>query len=390
MKKLLAMMLTAMLAFTACGGDEPDVLKVSFKEKEITLQFEDSYKLEPIVESGNFDPSKAVWTSSDEHVATVDNGYINARFVFREGEATISLLYNGAVLATCKVIVVPVKATSIKLDNDRLDMVVGESVLLRAAVTSENHSIGVVYNLTWESSDKNVVTVSGDGEVVAMYAGNAIITVTDTKSGLSDKCEVSVKSRAVTGITCPENVKMIVGDCVQVKATIVPEDATNTGIIWTTSNPSIATVDNNGNMCGIALGETIVMAKTVDGGFEAKCNVSVVELPDMITAKAIEGFTTSGAKSNCHLTLLFETNTNNPVFINSVIMTMQDGTIVSIDYPNEFYTFFQKTYITHYFDASSGISIDAINAEKAKIKGWKFYVQYTWNNNEYTIECINR
>lgn len=143
-------------------------------------------------------------------------------------------------------------------------------------------------------------------------------------------------------------------------------------------------------MCGIALGETIVMAKTVDGGFEAKCNVSVVELPDMITAKAIEGFTTSGAKSNCHLTLLFETNTNTPVFINSVIMTMQDGTIVSIDYPNEFYTFFQKTYITHYFDASSGISIDAINAEKAKIKGWKFYVQYTWNNNEYTIECINR
>ena len=110
----------------------------------------------------------------------------------------------------------------------------------------------------------------------------------------------------------------------------------------------------------------------------------------MVTVKAIEGWTISGINSNCHLTLLFETNTGIPVLINSVIMTKQDGAIVNIDYPSEYCTTLRKTYITHYFDASGGISGEAINAEKAKIKGWKFYVQYTWNNKEYTIECVNR
>lgn len=402
MKKVFSLMLflATILTFTACSSDdEPEMLKVTFKESEITLQYFQSYTLNPIVESGSIDLNKALWSSSNDEVATVsEDGVVvgclifDNDFSYGEGEAVISFLYDNSVLATCKVVVTPWKATSINLNRDKLDMVVGESELLKVTTNANgnNTGIGLVTKLRWESSDRNVATVSDNGEVVAVSGGNAIITVTDTESGLSDKCEVSVKSRAVTGITCPENVKMVVGDCVQIKATITPEDATNKTIIWTSSDPSVATVDNEGNVCGVALGETEVTAKTEDGGFEAKCNIKVVELPDMVTAKAIEGFTVSGANSNCHLTLWFETNTNTAVLINSVIMTMQDGTIVSTDSPNKYCTTFQKTYITHYFNASGGISGEALNAEKAKIRGWKFYVQYTWNNKEYTIECVNR
>lgn len=393
MKKVFSLMLllATMLTFAACSSDEPETLKVYFKESEITLQFWGKYKLEPIVESGNFDPSKAVWASSDERVAVVNNGYVDALFVFGGGEATISLSYDGIVLAMCKVIVTPIKINSIALDHNKLNLVVGESVLLRTTFTSDSDfGLGVVYNLIWESSDKNTAIVSDNGEVVAIAPGRAIITVSDTESGLSDKCEVVVASKPVIGIACSESVKTIVDESIKIKATIMPEDATNKTIIWTSLDPSVATVDNEGNVYGVALGKTVVTAKTEDGGFEAKCNVMVVELPDIVTANAIEGWTVSGANSNCHLTLMFDTNTNIPVLINSVIMTNQDGTIMNTDYPNEYYTNFQKTYITHYFNASGGISGEAINAEKAKIKGWKFYVEYTWNNNKYTIECVNQ
>lgn len=402
MKKVFSLMLllATMLTFTACSGDDgPEVLKVSFKESAITLQYFQSYTLNPIIESGNIDLSKAVWSSSNEKIATVsDDGvvvaniFFNDNFSYGEGEANISLSYEGEVLATCVVHVTPNKASNISFNHNNLDLLIGETVTLKAIITAEGNNIGVgiVTKLIWKSSDESVATVSNDGEVSALSEGTATITVTDTESGLTAKCNVTVTSIPVTNITCPKSLKMMVGESVQIKATITPEGATNKTVAWTSSNPAVATVDNDGNVYGVALGEAVVTAKTEDGGFEAKCNVKVVELPDMVTAKAIEGYTVSGANSNCHLTLLFETNTNTPVFINSVTMTKQDGTIVNTDYPNEYCATFLKKYITHYFDASGGISGDKLNEEKAKIKGWKFYVQYTWNNNEYTIECINR
>lgn len=401
MKKVFSLMLllATMLTFTACSSDdEPETLKVSFKENKITLQYFQYYTLNPIVESGNIDLSKAVWSSSNEKVATVsDDGVVFAQFFFNdnltygEGESIISLSYKGEILATCIVHVTPNKASNISFNHSSLDMLVGETMILNATITADwnNTGIGIVTKLIWESSDVSVATVSNNGEVSALSVGNAIITVKDVESGLTATCNVNVTSKPVIGISCLESVKVMVGESVCVKATIQPEDATNKTIIWTSADPSVATVDNEGNVRGVSLGETVVTVKTEDGGFEGKCKVSVVELPYMITAKAIEGISVSGANSNCHLTLLFETNTNTPVFINSVIMTKQDGTIVNTDYPNEYYTIFQKQYITHYFNASNGISSEAMNAEKAKIKGWKFYVQYTWNNNEYTIECVN-
>lgn len=401
MKKLisLVLLLATMHTFTACSSDdEPEVLKVSFEESEITLQYFQSYTLNPIVESGNIDMSKAVWSSSNEEIATVsDDGVVFAKFFFDnlsygEGDAIISLSYDNEVLATCKVHVTPNKASNISFNHDSLDLLVGETMMLKVTVTADGNNVGVgiVTKLIWESSDVSVATVSNDGEIVALSTGKATITVTDTESGLTAKCNVTVTSRPVTGIACSESVKMIVGESVQIKATIQPEDATNKRIIWTSSDPTIATIDNDGNVSGVALGETLITAKTEDGGFEAKCNVKVVELPDMVTANAGHGYTVTSSYTFFSLSLIFETNTNIPVYINSVVMTDKDGTVVNIDHPNDYYSYFHDTYTTHSIYTPNGISGDIINAELSKISGWKIIVQYTWNNKEYSIECVNR
>lgn len=401
MKKVFSLMLllATMLTFTACGDDEPEVLKVSFKESEITLQYFQSYTLKPIVESGNIDLNKAVWSSSNEEIATVsEEGLVVAHFFFNEnlsygeGDAVISLSYEGQVLATCMVHVTPSKASIISLNHNSLDMLVGETMMLEVEITADGNNIGVgiVTKLIWESSNASVAAISNDGEVSALSAGNATITVTDTESGLTAKCDVNVTSRPVIGITCSESVKTIVGESVRIKATVTPEDATNKTVVWTSSNPAIATVDKDGNVYGVALGETVVTAKTEDGGFEAKCIVKVVELPDMVTTIVGHGFATTSNYTSFLLSLIFETNTDISVYINSVIVTDKAGTIVNIDYPNKYYTYFHDTYTTHSIYTPNGISGDKINEELAKISGWKIFVQYTWNNNEYTIECVNR
>lgn len=65
----------------------------------------------------------------------------------------------------------------------------------------------------------------------------------------------------------------------QLIATVLPEDATNKSLVWTTENQSVATVDKNGVVTAIGLGKTNILATTIDGNHSAICEVEVVKYP---------------------------------------------------------------------------------------------------------------
>lgn len=67
---------------------------------------------------------------------------------------------------------------------------------------------------------------------------------------------------------------MIVGDTIELRVTVSPSDATDSSVIWTTSDPSVATVTQNGVIHAIASGTAIITVITNDGNFEASCIVS--------------------------------------------------------------------------------------------------------------------
>ena len=69
-------------------------------------------------------------------------------------------------------------------------------------------------------------------------------------------------------------------------ATIEPEEATNKEVTWSSDKASVATVDNNGNVKGIAEGEATITVTTKDGGKTATCTVTVVR-----AALLLEDFT---------------------------------------------------------------------------------------------------
>ena len=60
------------------------------------------------------------------------------------------------------------------------------------------------------------------------------------------------------------------------KATVLPENATNTAVTWSSANPSIAKVDANGNVSGVSAGVTTVTVKA-DGGYTASCTIVVTQ-----------------------------------------------------------------------------------------------------------------
>ena len=154
-----------------------------------------------------------------------------------------------------------------------------ETAALTATVTVEPADVNVDTTVTWKSSNESVATVDANGVVTAVSAGRAIITA--TAAGKSASCEVTVNAKPqevvrVTGVTLDnETITLIAaGETQTLTATVEPSDATDKSVIWTSSNPEVATVVN-GVVTAVANGEAIITVTTANGGYTDTCTVTV-------------------------------------------------------------------------------------------------------------------
>ena len=111
--------------------------------------------------------------------------------------------------------------------------------------------------LVWNSSDEAVATVDETGKVTAVGAGTAEITVALEEGNISSTCEVKVIVPA-EGATSPETLNLEVNgeNKAQLDVKATPEDATDVTFTYKSSNPEVATVDENGVVTAVANGET--------------------------------------------------------------------------------------------------------------------------------------
>ena len=138
-----------------------------------------------------------------------------------------------------------------------------------------------ICEFVWTSSDPAILTVNNSGLLTASGTGTAVLTVTEKWSGLSQSCTVHIVS-PVTGISFAEsNLQMIPGDTWQLTATVTcPEESvTNQLVTFSSSNKSVATVDENGVVTAIAEG-TVTITATAANGVSASCTINVLLLGD--------------------------------------------------------------------------------------------------------------
>ncbi len=359
------------IAFTACSDDEPkEPLRAKFKESSIILRVDETSVLQVVIESGNIEMDKAVWKSSNNDVATVSNGIVTAVSV---GKVDISLSYNGKFVASCKITVSPIKASSVVLSEHNLNMIIGESVELYATIEPFNTTNK---EIKWETSNKKVATVTDEGIITAVSIGSVTIKAVVPGTDISDKCEITVNPKAVTGIECQSNASVLLGETVKIKASVKPIDASNTSIVWTSLNPEIANVDSSGNVKGVALGTAIIVAKTIDGEFEGSCSVEVFGIDQCIkifSSQGTEGSTSSGFYS--YLRLNINTNSTQKIYINSILLVDENNYLKFGETPNISCIEYTNKYVTVNHGNSHGNTFMA--------DGWKFIIDYTWNGKNY-------
>lgn len=153
------------------------------------------------------------------------------------------------------------------------------------------------YTAEWSSSDSEVVSVDGDGNIVANSPGTAVIRVT-VADGIYDEVTIVVVGAVpVTGVELDRSeAGLSIGETIQLNASVVPADATNQAVSWSSSDESVVTVDENGLVTAEGEGIATITVTTAEGGFEAKCAVTVTSEPSTyydVTVLESEGGTAS-------------------------------------------------------------------------------------------------
>ncbi len=212
-----------------------------------------------------------IWSSSDNAKATVDvNGVITGVAV---GTVTITATTSGGQTATVAVTVIPVRVTSVSVGSTTRNLRKGEVQSGDATVLPSD---AANKELIWSSSDNAIATVSLTGLIRGVTAGTATITVRTADQGYTATISVIVTAVSVTGVSVDNSmVSVVVGTTNTVEATVLPSDATNKALTWSSSDNAKATVDANGVITGISAGTANIIVTTVNGKHTATVAVTV-------------------------------------------------------------------------------------------------------------------
>lgn len=176
-----------------------------------------------------------------------------------------------------------VPVTGITLDQENISFSdIGASVQLTATILptdADNQKV------IWKSSDTNVATVK-DGKVTCTGYGTAIITATSEEGEYIATCNVTATKRIVlpSSITLDRNEATIkVGEATTLKANVLPADADDKTIVWSSESSDIASVTNDGVVTGHKAGTTKIIVTTNANGLKDECMLTVLQPATGIT-----------------------------------------------------------------------------------------------------------
>ena len=180
----------------------------------------------------------------------------------------------------------PVKTTGITLAAPTSPIPVGGSYQLVAAAQPDGASLP---DLVWTSSDSSVASVDENGLVKALSVGTATISVTDSESKFSAEVEINT----VQVIDFGDGPTIKVGEKL-IYTPVIQEDYVDYHYKWSSSDPSVVTVDpDEGELTGIKKGTATVTMTLVDddGNVVASADFTVTVKSDSIFKKILNVIT---------------------------------------------------------------------------------------------------
>jgi len=272
------------------------VTSVSVTPATLPLGVGATYQLAATVNPSNATNKNVTWSSSNPGIATVSpSGLVT---VVTSGSVTITATTVDGGKTGSSVVTVIVPVTSVSVTPATLPLGVGTTYQLTATVSPSN---ATNQNVTWNSSNPGIATVSPSGLVTAVASGSATITVTTVDGGRVNSSTINVTVPVTSVSIAPLGVPLTVGDTYQLAVTVNPANASNKNITWNSDNTSIATVSASGLVTSLAPGSAVITVTTVDGNKTATATVTInpqqnfVDLDDATIGPNINQFKYTGS-----------------------------------------------------------------------------------------------
>lgn len=278
---------------------------ISLDQSSVTLEKGETVLLNSVLKPTNATTTLA-WKSMDTGIATVNaKGLVTAK---KAGTTYIVVTSADGYSANCRVVVTQ-QAEGIKLSVTKISLGVGNSYNVGTTITPSDATDKTV---TWTSQDTSVARVTSDGKITGVSVGSTVVAAR-IKSGEVAYVTVTVTD-VLKGITLDQTKKTIqVGKSFLLNVTFKPVNATNQKVKWSSSDNSIARVNESGKVTGVKGGTAMITCKSDEGGFTANCIVTVKELVSNVKLNKTSQRMTVGATTELVATVTSETASNKKV-----------------------------------------------------------------------------
>lgn len=253
---------------------EPDTVELN--KTAITLGVGENYTLIKSSPTGS-DLTTAVFSSDNKDIVTVSesDGILTAKNV---GTATITVTTKNGASASCAV-TVKKAPTSISLNKTSLTLGVGETFDLNSSLPSGEAAYSIVYS----SDNSSIAGVKAAGGLVtANKVGTATVTAT-TYNGKTVTCAVTVKNAPTAISLNKSSLTLRIGEYFDLNSSL-PSGQAAYSILYSSSNPSVASVKAAGGLvCAANEGTATITARTYNN-ITATCTIKVEKIPSKIQA----------------------------------------------------------------------------------------------------------
>ncbi|BCN31939.1 Ig-like domain-containing protein [Anaeromicropila herbilytica] len=227
------------------------VTKVAFERDNYSVEKNSSFTLTPIITPSNATVKTITWRSSNERVAKVVNGVVTG---ISEGKTTITAISSNGYKAYCTVTVTGLSVTGINVSETTVTLRYGERHTISATVlpyNAQNRSV------TWSSSNDYVATVV-NGVIYARNKGTAYIIATSS-NGMKALCLVTVTGTKASSMSFQYgSIQLDLGEEITLAPSFYPGDAERESVTYRSSDSSIASVSNYGEVIGIREGVAVI------------------------------------------------------------------------------------------------------------------------------------
>ena len=323
------------LTSVACGESKQQATGAgaSLQLSKMSVFLEDVGSTQEIKVRTNKEGDKVTWTSSNQQVATVENGVVTAK---GNGVTTIKVKANGKT-AECNVVVGKVE---FDLATQAVALMAGQSQSIETNLTLSGQEIAdVVENYT--SNNAAVATVTGEGMVTAVASGETTVSVSAVYFGKTFTKELNMKVSSIPEVSIYEEaVITAVGQKYKINAGLVidGEEASGYTLQYESANVSVATISSDGVISGIGKGSTEVKVKATYGGktYEKSVGVTVngnVDIDIALNAANVNMVPTDrllAGKINQFDLQLIVTKNGEPVSGKEVTWTIEDSKVATL------------------------------------------------------------